>query len=377
MRHDALSVRAARRPPLTVGIEEELLLIDPVTRELSPRGTELVRETVGALGDRTGAELTRYQVKLRTGPHICLREADEQIRDARRTLADSADRLGLRIASTGTPVQAPTGPVLFTPGARYAQSVAHYRALDDEQVVCACHIHVGMPDPRAAVQVSNHLRPWLPVLTALTANSPFWTGRDTGYASWRTTSWGRWPVAGPPPYLESAAHLDELVQTLIRAEALVDRAGLYWDIRPSHHLPTLEVRVADAALTPDDSILLAAVVRALAATALTAIQAGEPAPRPVPELLRAACWRAARDGLSGRGIDLSTGRLVAQRTLAERLLRYVAPALERHGDLGLVRSHWRRLRTVGTGADRQRAAYQRRSSTNDLIDYIIAVSCPP
>ncbi|GAA3113497.1 glutamate--cysteine ligase [Streptomyces rectiviolaceus] len=360
--------------PLTVGIEEELLLIDPVTRELSPQGPELVREVFGELGDRTGTELTRYQVELRTEPHTCLGEAGEQIRTARRTLADSANRLGLRIASTGTPVQAPTAPVLFTPGPRYAQSVAHYRALDDEQIVCACHIHVGLPDPRDAVQVSNHLRSWLPVLTALTANSPFWGGQDTGYASWRTTSWGRWPVAGPPPYLESPAHLDELVQTLIRTEALIDRAGLYWDIRPSHHLPTLEVRVADAALTPNDSILLAAIVRALTATALTAIAGGEPPPRPVPELLRAACWRAARDGLSGKGIDLSTGRLVAQQTLAERLLHHITPALDQHGDLALVRSHWRRLRTEGTGADRQRAAYHRRSSTNDVTDYIIAAT---
>ncbi|GGV66508.1 putative glutamate--cysteine ligase 2 [Streptomyces longisporoflavus] len=376
--HAPQSTRHSRNAagPLTVGIEEELLLIDPVTRELSPLGPELVREAVGELGDRTGTELTRYQVELRTGPHVCLREAGEQIRTARRTLADSANRLGLRIASTGTPVQTPTGPVLFTPGPRYAQSVAHYRALDDEQIVCACHIHVGLPDVRDAFRVSNHLRPWLPVLTAMTANSPFWGGQDTGYASWRTTSWGRWPVAGPPPYLESPAHLDELVEALIRAEALIDRAGLYWDIRPSHHLPTLEVRVADAALTPDDSTLLAAVVRALTATALTAITAGEPPPRLEPELLRAACWRAARDGLSGKGIDLSTGRLVAQKTLAERLLHHVAPALDRHGDLGFVRGHWRHLRMAGTGADRQRAAYHRRSSTNDLIDYIIAATCP-
>ncbi|MER6075590.1 glutamate--cysteine ligase [Streptomyces sp. NPDC001817] len=362
--------------PLTVGIEEEFLLIEPDSRALSPRGPQLVGEAAGELGDRVGTELTRYQVELRTDPHTCVKEADDQIRSTRTAAARAAARLGLRIASTGTPVLGQAAPVPITPGARYARSAAHFRALDEEQTACACHIHVGLPDPRDAVHVSNHLRPWLPVLTALSANSPFQGGRDTGYASWRTIAWGRWPVAGPPPYFESLAHFDDLVDTLLEAEALIDRGGLYWDIRPSHHLPTVEIRVADAALTPDDTLLLAAVVRALTATALTACQAGEPAPRPAPELLRAACWRAARDGLAGHGIDPLTGRLAFQAALVERLLHTITPALRRHEDLDLVREQWQRLRTEGTGADRQRAAYRNRSSTHDVVDYVISATCP-
>ncbi|WP_333764310.1 carboxylate-amine ligase [Streptomyces sp. IBSBF 2390] len=362
--------------PLTVGIEEEFLLIEPDSRALSPRGPQLAGEAVGELGDRVGTELTRYQVELRTDPHTCLKEADDQIRSTRTAAARAAARLGLRIASTGTPVLGQAVPVPITPGARYARSAAHFRALDDEQTACACHIHVGLPDPRDAVHVSNHLRPWLPALTALSANSPFQGGRDTGYASWRTMTWGRWPVAGPPPYFESPAHFDDLVDILLETEALIDRGGLYWDIRPSHHLPTIEIRVADAALTPDDTLLLAAVVRALTATALTALQAGEPAPRPTPELLRAACWRAARDGLAGHGIDPLTGRLVAQTTLVERLLHTITPALRQHEDLDLVREQWQHLRTEGTGADRQRAAYRNRSSTHDVVDYVISATCP-
>ncbi|CAL9658259.1 Glutamate--cysteine ligase [Streptomyces sp. enrichment culture] len=362
--------------PLTVGIEEELLLIDPAGRTPSPHGPELVEAAADALGDRVSTELTRYQVELRTDPHSCLKEADDQIRTSRRTVARAAARLGLRIASTGTPVHGQTVPVPMTPGARYARSTAHFRALDDEQLVCACHVHVGLPDPRDAVHVSNHLRPWLPTLTALTANSPFWAGRDTGYASWRTTTWGRWPVAGPPPYFESPAHFDDLVHILLEAEGLIDRGGLYWDVRPSHHLPTIEIRVADAALTPDDTLVLGAVVRALTATALAAVRAGEAAPRPSPEILRAACWRAARDGLPGRGIDPVTGHLLPQTSLVERLLHTIAPALRRHDDLDLVREQWRRLRTEGNGADRQRAAHRRRRSADDVVDFVIAATCP-
>ncbi|WND32987.1 glutamate--cysteine ligase [Streptomyces sp. BB1-1-1] len=362
--------------PLTVGIEEELLLIDPDSRALSPRGPQLVGEASGVLGDRVGTELTRYQVELRTDPHIRLKEADDQIRCTRTAAARAAARIGLRIASTGTPVLGQAAPVPITDGARYARSAAHFRALDDEQTACACHIHVGLPDPSAAVHVSNHLRPWLPALIALSANSPFQDGRDTGYASWRTTTWGRWPVAGPPPYFESPAHFDDLVDTLLEAEALIDRGGLYWDIRPSHHLPTIEVRVADAALTPDDTLLLAAVVRALTATALTAVQAGDRAPRPAPEVLRAACWRAARDGLAGHGIDPLTSRLAAQTALVEQMLHTIAPALRQHEDLDFVREQWQRLRAEGTGADRQRAAYRQRSSTHGVVDYIVSATCP-
>ncbi|MFF8931357.1 glutamate--cysteine ligase [Streptomyces longwoodensis] len=362
--------------PLTVGIEEEFLLIEPDSRTLSPRGLELVGEAAGELGDRVGPELTRYQVELRTDPHTCLKEAEDQIRATRTAAARAAARLGLRIASTGSPVLGPTDPVPITPGTRYARSAAHFRALDDEQTVCACHIHVGLPDPRDAVHVSNHLRPWLPALTALSANSPFEGGRDTGYASWRTLTWGRWPVSGPPPYFASPAHFDDLVGTLLEAEALIDRGGLYWDIRPSHHLPTIEVRVADAALTPHDTLLLAAVVRALTATALTALRAGEPAPRPAPELLRAACWRAARDGLAGHGIDPLTGRLEPQTALVERLLHTITPALRRHEDLDLVREQWQRLRTEGTGADRQRAAFRGSTNAHDVVDFVISATCP-
>lgn len=112
--------------------------------------------------------------------------------------------------------------------------------LDDEQTICACHIHVGIADREQSVQVSNHLRPHLLVLIALMVNSPFWCGRDSGYASWRTLACSRWPVAGAPPYFLSLAHYEDLVSTLLNTEVLLDLASIYWDVRPSSHVPTLE-----------------------------------------------------------------------------------------------------------------------------------------
>ncbi|MEW2293068.1 glutamate--cysteine ligase [Streptomyces sp. NPDC006743] len=362
--------------PLTVGVEEEFLLVDPVTRTVSPQGPQVAATAAGQLGHRVGTELTRYQIEGRTEPHTRLSEAAEELRATRAVLARAAAGRGLRIASSGSPVLGLVTPVPLTPGPRYAESLSLFRALDDEQSACACHVHVGVADPGEAIEVSNHLRPWLPTLIALTANSPYWAGRDTGYASWRTTTWGRWPVAGPPPYFESPAHFRSLVEELIATGTVMDRGGLYWDIRPSHHLPTMEVRVADAGLTPEDTVLLAAVVRALTATALTAVRAGDPAPRPAPEMLRAACWRAARDGLSGHALDPVTRRLLPQTRQTEHMLRAISHALHRNGDLDLVRTQWDRLRTRGNGADRQRAAYRHRSSLHDVVDHVIHATCP-
>lgn len=357
---------------VTVGVEEEYLLVDPVTRELSPSADKVVADAVGELKDRVTTEITRYQVEGRTDPHTELAELADQIRATRGGIARAAARQGLRLISSGTPVLGHPVPPAFTSTPRYVKSLARFRALDYEQSTCACHIHVGIPDLHTALRVSNHLRPWLPALVALAANSPYWYGEDTGYASWRTLVWGRWPVSGPPPYFESQSHFEDLVDDLVATDTLLDRGGLYWDIRPSHHVPTVEVRVADAVSTVSDVVLLAGVVRALACDALRAIEAGVPPLRPPPELLRAACWRAARDGLGGAGIDLSTRRLAPAATQAVSLLSRARPALERHGDVPLVRTAWSRLQVDGSGADRQRAAYRRRGSPVDVIDHLIA-----
>ncbi|MEU5011054.1 glutamate--cysteine ligase [Streptomyces sp. NPDC021749] len=377
-RHLPTPAAAAAEAPLTLGVEEEYLLVDPVTREVSPQGQKVVAQaSASGLGARVGTELTCYQVEARTEPHTLVRELGEEIRSMRALVADAAERQGLRLVSSGSPVLGPLVPPPISEGPRYAQSAATFRALDDEQTACACHIHVGIADLGRALQVSNHLRPWIPTLITLMANSPYWNGRDTGYASWRVLTLARWPIAGPPPYFESPAHFDGLVGRVIETGAVMDRGGLYWDIRPSAHVPTLEIRVADAAATADETVLFSAVVRAMVATALKAIEAGEPAPRPEPELLRAACWRAARDGLSGQSIALPTSRLVPAVARVDQLLAWIRPALRAYGDLELVRLGWSRLQAVGNGADLQRAAYERRHSLPDVVDHLIAAATPP
>lgn len=328
----------------------------------------MVAEAAGELGDRVTTEITAYQIEVRTEPHTSLERFAQEVRFLRGAVVRAAARHGLGVISSGTPVLAHAMPPAMNDGPRYARSTALFGALDDEQSICACHLHVGIPSVELALQVSNHIRTRLPVLIALAANSPFWQGRDTGYASWRRLAWARWPAAGPPPHFESPAHFEALVADFTATETILDRGGLYWDIRPSHHVPTLEIRVADAAATARDTVTLAAVVRALVATALADIDAGKPASRPPAHLLRTACWRAARDGLAGDGVDLDSRRLVPATVLVERLLTELRPALLLHGDLDTVLAGYARQRVLGTGADRQRAALGRRGSYLDVVD---------
>ncbi|MFI0240535.1 glutamate--cysteine ligase [Streptomyces sp. NPDC016845] len=362
--------RGAGPPVVLVGVEEEYLVVDPMSRRLSTRADKVVAEAAGELGSRVSTELTRYQVEVRTHPHAGLTALGEDLQHLRHTVARAASRLGLRVISSGTPVLGQHTPPPLSAGERYAQSLATFRALDHEQTVCACHIHVEMPDLATALATSNHLRPWLPGLLALSGNSPYWHGQDTGYDSWRSLAWGRWPVAGPPPYFESAAHFEDLVGRLITSRTLMDRSGVYWDIRPSHHVPTLEVRVADAAYSSDDTLLLAAAVKGLALAALAAVREGRAAPRPEAEMLRAGYWRAARDGVRGQSIDLATGRLRPAARSFAHMWDTALPALSPQ-DLALADKTRRRLAGQGNGADRQRAAYRQRHRHHDIVDHLI------
>ncbi|GGR87929.1 putative glutamate--cysteine ligase 2-3 [Streptomyces aureoverticillatus] len=358
---------------LTIGVEEEYLIVDPASRAVRSCADAVASAAAKRLGEeRVGDEITRFQVEARTRPHTTLGQLAEEVREMRRAVAGAAAQQGLAVVSSGSPVLGDVLPLPVTPEPRYARSLEEFRALDDEQCAGACHVHIGLADRALAVQVSNHLRPWLPVLVSLTANSPYWAGRDTGYASWRTLSWARWPVAGPPPYFESVAHFEELVGRLHASGAVMDPGGLYWDVRPSAHVPTLEVRVADALMTADETVVYAALVRALVETALRDVAAGERAPDPAPEVLRAAYWRAARDGLGGHGFDVRSARLRPAGALADLLYAHVRPALERSGDPTNVRGAWARLLSHGTGAHRQRSAHRRRARLEDVVDDLIA-----
>ncbi|GAA4071930.1 glutamate--cysteine ligase [Actinomadura miaoliensis] len=357
------------------GVEEEFLVVDRRTRETVARAGTVLRQAEKELGSRVGGEITEIQLEGRTTPCVTAAEAAGQLARNRATLAAAATEEGLGVIASGTPVLDASIPSPITEGPRQDRGNATFRGLHHELNICALHVHVELPDRDRAVLVSNHLRPYLPVLIALAANSPFWRGLDTGYASWRTLLWNRWPVAGPPPYLRSAAHYDELVATLLEAEALVDDGTIFWDVRPSARLPTLEVRVADVPITAEESAALAALVRGLVVSVLPWVDRGDPGPELQPEFMRLAYWRAARDGMAGSGVDVLTGRPVPARELARRLLETARPGLEEHGDLRRVTAWLDGLAEHGDGATRQRRA-ARDGRLTDVVDDLIRRTAP-
>jgi carboxylate-amine ligase len=338
-------------------VEEEFLLVDPETGVPVNRAEEVVaiaREEQGLALDH---ELTGAQVETNTSVCRDVEQARRELLETRRKVAEAARAAGCRAIAVGAP---PLGDATgdITDGARYQRIAREFGALAEQQLICGCHVHVAVQDKETAVQVCNHVRPWLPVLAAITANSPFSRGEDTEFASWRTTIWSRWPVSGPPPFFPSWQDYEDACDSVIESGTALDRAMVYWDVRPATDLPTVEVRVADVAATVDDAALLAALVRALVAKAVVDVGRGVTA-EPVPlETLQQACWRAAKDGFGGSTADVLSGELVPVRDQLDALVRELTPIFEANGDLPAVQRGLRLLEDRGCGADRQRHAFR-------------------
>jgi carboxylate-amine ligase len=314
-------------------------------------------------------EYMRSQIEVATPPQLELGELHGALRRLRQGLAAAAERAGARLVAVGAaPAPGPATRLVDRP--RYHRMRERYGDLSPGPGLNGMHVHVSIPDPETGVQVLNHLRPWLPILQAATANSPLFEGRETGYASWRSMMWERWPTVGPTPYLRSHEHYETLVSDLIASGAMLDEGMLYWYARLSANYPTVEIRIGDVCPTLDETLLLAALTRALVATILPRVREGVPAPDVPHPLLMAAHWRAAHDGLEGLNIDLATRQPRPAWKLFWQVFDYVRPELERHGDLAMVTVLIDRLRAKGTGAARQRALWAQRGSVSDVVDWL-------
>ncbi|WP_431729278.1 carboxylate-amine ligase [Verrucosispora sp. TAA-831] len=340
-------------PPLTVGVEEEFLLLDPATGESLPVAGQVRAALHGDARRQSRQEFRHSMVEMVTPVCTELTELREHLLTLRRAAADAARAAGASLVALGaTPVRDGHRSVPDEP--RYHAMSRRFGPVAHDPAVCGCHVHVGLPDRELAVQVGNHLRVWLPVLHAVTVNSPLHDGYDTGHASWRSMQLERWPSLGPTPYFASAAEYDATVADLVEAGIMLDPAMVYWYARPSSNYPTIEIRVGDVCPSVDDTVLHAALVRALVATMVDDIRRGTPAPRLRSCLVAAAHWRAAHHGLDGDLVDLRTTRPRPAWDLVADLLTTVSPALTAHGDLDYVVRQLDRLRRIGTGAARQR-----------------------
>ena len=346
----------------TLGVEEEFLLVDPETGR--PRAVGQAVLAASEDGELT-AELQQEQVETATKPCHTLDELSDQIRSARLAASKAAADVGVALVPLATSPLAVEPTIM--PSRRYAEMARRFGLTVAEGLTCGCHVHVAVDSPDEGVAVLDRIRPWLAPLHALSVNSPFWSGEDSGYQSFRGQAWQRWPSAGPYAPFGSVAAYREFVDTALGTDTLIDEGMIYLDARLSRRLPTVEVRVADVCREPDDAVLGAGLVRALVQTAADAAERGS-APDPVrTEVLRLAAWRASRSGLDGELLDPRTWRPAPAAEVLAALVAHVTPALEECGDLHLVRELLDAVLRRGTGAQRQREVMTR---TGDLAEVV-------
>lgn len=340
---------------------------------MRPVADEILPLAKDVLGEQVEAELNRSQ--LETGTEVCatLAQVRAEVERLRKLLREAAGRAGCSVISSGThPTATPADSAVNPAKERYRRLEQEFQAVAREQLVNGCHVHVGVADRELAIEVLNRVRPWLATVVALAANSPFWGGTDSGYASYRTEVWARWPLTGLPEPLASRAEYDRLVADLQAVEALPDATFLYWDVRPSARYETLEFRAADACLTVDDAVMVAGLWRAVARTAVGEAEAGVAPPAVRREVVDAARWRAARYGVEGTLVDPTEGRTAPAREVVDRLLAYLRPALEGAGDWDEVSGLVAQVLAGGNGAARQRAAFARRGELADVLALLLA-----
>ena len=377
--------------PRSVGVEEELLLVEPGTGQ--PRavaGTVLrqVRQAAessqaagarGAGADQArddaaslGLELQEQQLETNSQPCHSLSDLDREVRRCRAAAAAAAGKAGAHVAALAT------SPVAVEPElvskSRYQRMSEAYGLTAHEQLTCGCHVHVEISSDDEGVAVLDRAGPWLAILLALSANSPFWQGHDSSYASFRYQAWGRWPSSGPTEPFRTAQRYHETLEQMVRTGTLLDTGMVYFDARLSEHYPTIELRIADVCLLAEDAVLIAALARALVETEARGSREEKPAPSTRTELLRLAAWRASRSGLDDDLLNPVTGLPEQAAAVASLLLDHCRDALDDAGDTDAVTEMLSALLARGNGAAFQRAAFRQSGRLADVVSTAVAAT---
>lgn len=333
-----------------VGIEEELFVVDDRGRLVPESEAVLRAHRRLEPGDEIDHELFLQQVEIQTDAHEDPTALREDLIAQRSAAVAAARAAGFQLAAVPVDVLGGSEPAP-TPGSRYARMIARYGEIARNGMTCGMHVHVEVED-RVAVRVLDGLRPWTPLLNALSANAPFFHGRDTAHASFRGHLWDMWPTAGAVDAFGDEKAYRTMVETAISSGAAVDEHMVYLDARIAETLPTVEIRVADVCTEIGDALLVAELTRALVST--VGDESHDPGDWSL-DLLRWARWRARHDGLTGSLMDPATREFVAAEQALESLLTFVGPALDEAGTTDRVTTDLHRLLTTGNGAERQRA----------------------
>lgn len=366
----------------TIGVEEELIVLDASTGLPRNLASEVVRaaaareeanpESDDERGGSVGYEVQKAQIETDTPPLTDLEELEAALRTWRERARASALEVGARVLASGTsPLKGATGVMRTN---RFDAMAQRYGLTMAEQLVCGCHVHVSVDGPEEGVAVLDRIRTWLPLLLAVSANSPWWQGIDTAYESYRSQMMARWPSSGPTPVFGSVEAYRAHVDAMLATGVLLDEAMVYTDARLSAAHPTVEIRSADVCLDVRDAVLVAGLARALVDTAAREWAEGVPAPDVEAPLIRLATWKAGRYGLTGDLVDPTSGEARPAADVLGVLLDHVGDALRDAGDEDQVTRGVERLLADGTGARVQRALLDKAEDDEGLAHAVVEMS---
>ena len=355
----------------TLGIEEEFAIIDPETRELRSHIHEILEGGKIMLKEQIKPEMHQSVVEL--GTEICQSVVDARahVIELRSRLAELAGRAGLKIASVGTHPFSHWHDQLITEGERYQEIVKDMQLVARANLIFGLHVHVGVADRERAIHVMNQARYFLPHIYALSVNSPFWVGHNTGLKGYRLKVFERFPRTGIPDAFESLSEYEDYCKLLVKTGCVDNAKKIWWDIRLHPFFDTLEVRVCDAQSRVDDTLAIAALIQAVIAKLHKLLHQNITFRIYRRRLLDENRWRAARYGIDGKLIDFGREAEVDERSLLHELLEFVSTEVQELGSEKEM-AHIERIIREGTGADRQLAAWEHAQDMKAVVDHIVA-----
>jgi len=361
---------SAKPHTYTLGIEEEFAIVDPETRELRSHIQEILEGGKVMLKEQIKPEMHQSVVEL--GTEICdsISCARDHVIELRSKLAQLAGNSGLKIASVGTHPFSHWRDQLITQGERYQEIVKDMQQLARANLIFGLHVHVGIPNRESAIHVMNQARYFLPHIYALSVNSPFWVGQDTGLKGYRLKVFERFPRTGIPDAFESLSEYEDYCKLLVKTGCIDNPKKIWWDIRLHPVFDTLEVRVCDAQSRVDDTLAVAALIQAVISKLYKLLRRNTTFRVYRRRLLDENRWRASRYGIDGKLIDFGRETEVETRSLLNELLEFVSTEVDELSSKKEM-AHIERIMREGTGADRQLAAFGRTQDMKAVVDQIV------
>jgi carboxylate-amine ligase len=353
----------------TLGVEEEYMVVDPQTRELKSHEQKIVHEGHKIIKDKVKAEM--HQAVVEVGTDICkdVEEAYKDVATLRGTISQIAGDLGLKMGASGTHPFSHWDSQLITDHVRYHQIVNELQEAARSNLIFGLHVHVGMEDRKMAIHIANSARYFLPHVYALSTNSPFWEGRTTGYKSFRTKVFDKFPRTGIPDYFESIEAYDNYVNLLIKTNCIDNAKKIWWDLRVHPFFNTVEFRICDVPMNIMDTIAIAALFQAICAKLYKLRSQNMNFIMYQRALLNENKWRAGRYGIDGTLIDFGKETEVNTRLLVYELLDFVDDVVDQLGSRHAI-NYVHKILENGTGADRQLKVYKETNNLVSVVDYI-------